>query len=287
MGAALVDGIVSCPSKAYCHNQDDSWSSPSGTPISHPVHRSLANTQSSRQAVIMPVVRLEQAMYVRLENFELLTKRTFHEVQRAILKHKDFLDALQGDSDWAFVIKIHAFLEALLTSLIRSHSGDFKLGGIASRLPMSSSDGISKLELVKANALLSPEQMRFIKRIGEVRNLLAHEVGMVDSFLFSDYISKFDGNQLKNWRRDMTYFLAEDKINHLSDVAVAEPRSLITEALLDLICQIEGSMVLVDITSESHDVGLEDTKQLVDSLVEKLGIEVETRTHSVELDGHS
>ena len=128
-------------------------------------------------------------MYIRLENAELLTKRTFQEVQHAILQHKDFLDALQDDSDWAFIIKIHAFLEALLTSLIRSHSGGFRLGDIASRLPMNSSDGISKLELVKANKLLSAEQMRFIRRIGEIRNRLAHEVGMVDAFSLVDYES--------------------------------------------------------------------------------------------------
>lgn len=124
-------------------------------------------------------------MLIRLENAELLARRTFQEVQHAILQHKDFLDALQDDSDWAFVIKIHAFLEVLLTSLIRSHSGDFRLGDLASRLPMNSSDGISKLELVKANHLLSPEQMRFIRRIGELRNRLAHEVGMVDAFSLS------------------------------------------------------------------------------------------------------
>ncbi len=226
-------------------------------------------------------------MYVRLENAELFARRTVHEVERSILQHRDFLDSLQDDSDWAFVIKIHAFLEALLTALICSHSGDFQLGDIASRLPMNSSDGISKLELVKANSLLSPEQMRFIKKFGEIRNLLAHEVSLVDSFSFVEHVSKLDGNQLKNWKRDMTYFLIEDEDNHLSDMAVTEPRSAIAEALLDLICQIEGSRVLVDINSKSEDVAREDTQQLVDSLVEKLGIEVKTTTHSFEVGGHS
>jgi hypothetical protein len=102
-------------------------------------------------------------MYVRLENAELFIRRTCQEIQHAILQHKEFLGALQDDSDWAFVIKTHAFLEAILTSLIRSHSGGFRLGDIVSRLPMNSSGGISKLELVKANQLLSHEQMRFIR----------------------------------------------------------------------------------------------------------------------------
>lgn len=226
-------------------------------------------------------------MYIRLEHAELLTRRTFEEVQHAIFQHKDFLDALQDDSDWAFVIKIHAFLEALLTALIRSHSGSFELGDIASRLPMNSSDGISKLEPVKANQLLSPEQMRFIKRIGEIRNRLAHEVGMVDSFSFLDYISGFDGNQIKNWRRDMTYYLPEDENRFSSELAVNDPRSAITEALLDLICQIEGSRVLVEVNSDMQDVARDDTKQLLDSLVEQQVITVEGSTHTFELGGHS
>lgn len=226
-------------------------------------------------------------MYIRLENAELLTRRTFQEVQHAILRHNDFLDALQDDSDWAFVIKIHAFLEALLTSLIRSHSGGFRLGDIASRLPMNSSDGISKLELVKANQLLSHEQMRFIRRIGEIRNRLAHEVGMVDAFSIVDYVSDFDGNQIKNWRRDMTYFLLEDENRFSSDIAVNDPKSAITEALLDIICQIEGSRVLVDINSDMQDVAKEDTQQLLDSLVEQQVIKVVESAHTFELGGHS
>jgi len=214
-------------------------------------------------------------------------RRASTEIEQAILSHRDFLDSLQGDSDWAFVIKIHAFLEALVTSLISSYSGAFRLGDIASRLPMNSSDGISKLELVKANSLLSLEQMRFIKKFGEVRNQLAHEVSLVDSFSFVEYISKLDGNQLKNWRRDLTFFLIEDDGRNHSDLAVADPRLAITEALLDLVCHIETSKVVNDIDSESQKVMKVDTKELVDSLAEKLGVEVASSTHSFEVGGQS
>lgn len=226
-------------------------------------------------------------MLLRLENAELFIRRTCQEVQHAILQHSEFLSALKDDSDWAFVIKTHAFLEAILTSLIRSHSGDFKRGDIASRLQMNSSDGISKLGLIKANQLLSHEQMRFIRRLGEIRNLLAHEVGLVDTFAFRVYVSRLDGNQMKNWRRDMTYFMLEDPTRYPSDVSVSDPRLAITEALLDLIRQIEGSRVQVDMKSEIQEVVEEDTMQLIDSLVEKQGNEVETRTHFIKLGENS
>jgi ribosome recycling factor len=85
----------------------------------------------------------------------------------------------------------------------------------------------------------------------------------------------------------MTCFMLEDPNRLFSDVAVADPRSAITEALLGLTSLIEGSKVRVDMNSEIQEAFKEDTKQLVDSLVEKHGIEVETRTHYLELDGHS
>jgi hypothetical protein len=226
-------------------------------------------------------------MYLRRENAELLLRRASTETEQAILSHKDFLDSLQSDSDWAFAIKIHAFLEALITSLISTHSGAFRLGNIASRLPMNSSDGISKLELVKANSLLSLEQMRFIKKLGEVRNQLAHEVSLVDSFSFAEYISILDGNQLKNWQRDLTFFLIEDDGKNHLNLAVSDPRLAITEALLDLICHIETSKVFRDIDSESQNVMRADTKELVDSMAEKLGVEVASSSHSFELGGQS
>jgi hypothetical protein len=110
---------------------------------------------------------------------------------------------------------------------------------------------------------------------------------MVDAFSLVDYVSEFDGNQIKNWRRDMTYFLLEDENRFSSDMAVNDPRSAITEALLDLICQIEGSRVLVDINSDMQDVAKEDTKQLLDSLVEQQVIKVVESAHTIELGGHS
>jgi hypothetical protein len=226
-------------------------------------------------------------MYVRLENAKRLTKRTFQETQAAIKQHEKFLFSLEEDSDWAFVIKIHAFLEGLITSLICSHFGDLRLGAIPPRLPMISSDGICKLELVKANQLLSSEQMRFIRMLGEVRNPLAHDVSMVEAFSFDDYISNLDANQKKNWRRDLTYYTLGDPKRHHPEVALTEPRETIAGALLDLIGTIEGLRVLASMNKEGDDVAKEDTKQMIDYLIETTGAEVETRTHSIDLGGDS
>lgn len=226
-------------------------------------------------------------MYVRLVNAQQFAKRTYEETIGAIKQHEQFLCSLENDSDWAFVIKIHAFLEVLITSLIRSHSGKFNLGEIAPRLPMNSSDRISKLELVSANQLLSTEQVRFIKMLGEVRNRLAHDVRMVDAFSFEDHIAALDANQKKNWRRDLSHFLLGDPSRHSPDVALIDPREAITGALPDIICKIEGSRVLVSLSKEGDVVAKKDTKQLIESLIETSGATVETRTHSIDLCGDS
>jgi hypothetical protein len=222
-------------------------------------------------------------MYVRSENADQHIRRTGERVKDAITKHEQFLSSLKDDSDWAFVIKIHAFLESLITSLVNSHSGEFRLGAIAPRLPMNSSDGICKLELVKANQLLSSEQMRFIRSLGEVRNQLAHDVCMVEAFSFDEYIGRLDSNQKKNWKRDLTYYAVEDPSRHFPEAAITEPRVTIAEALLDLICTIEGSIVLVAMIKEGDDIAKEDTKQLIDSFIATTGAEVETSTNSDDL----
>jgi hypothetical protein len=223
------------------------------------------------------------AMYVRLENAQQFAQRTYQEITNAIKQHEQFLVSLEDDSDWAFAIKAHAFLEVLVTSLIRSHSGNFNLGEIAQRLPMNSSDKISKLELVSANQLLSTEQVRFIKMLGEVRNRLAHDVSMVDAFSFEEHIGTLDANQKKNWRRDMSYAFLEDPSQHSPDVSLNDPRKSITCALLDIICTIEGSRTLAVLSKDSDAIAREDTKQLIESLIKTSGATVETGTHSINL----
>jgi hypothetical protein len=227
-------------------------------------------------------------MYLTLQNSELLIRRTAEEIYSVMLQHQAFLEALENDSDWAFIIKSHAFLEALLSSLLDSYSGSFRLGAMAARLPMNSADGVSMLELVKANELLNSEQIRFIKKIGEIRNQLAHKIDMVAAFSFDDYIASLDGNQLKNWRRDIAYFELEGVSQKTTYLAVQEPRLSIAEALLDIICQVEESRVLAKNLAEGKVVAERDTKELLDSLMEKQGVEVkESRTITIELGGVS
>jgi hypothetical protein len=106
---------------------------------------------------------------------------------------------------------------------------------------------------------------------------------MVEAFSFDEYIGRLDSNQKKNWKRDLTYYAVEDPSRHFPEAAITEPRVTIAEALLDLICTIEGSIVLVAMIKEGDDIAKEDTKQLIDSFIATTGAEVETSTNSDDL----
>jgi hypothetical protein len=228
-------------------------------------------------------------MLLRLENAERITRWTVQEIQRSVVKHKEFLESLEHDSDWAFSVKIHAFLEALVTSLIATYSGNFRLGALASRLPMSSSDGLSKLELVKENNLMSPERIKFIKKIGEIRNKLAHDIKMIEGFKFPDYIKSLDNNQLGQWKRCLSCSLSMSEHEDAEDyfnLAETNPRDVIYLGLVDVVCTIEGDKVTFNAHSMCEDNARVDTMAALESYQSELGNECQERSHtfSIELD---
>jgi hypothetical protein len=123
--------------------------------------------------------------------------------------------------------------------------------------------------------------------LGEVRNRLAHDVRIVEAYSFEDHIGFLDANQIKNWRRDMSCFLLDKPSRHSPDAALTDPRKAITGALLDKICTIEGSRVLVVLSEEGDAIAREDTSQLIEFLIENSGATVETQMHSIDLFGDS
>jgi hypothetical protein len=154
---------------------------------------------------------------------------------------------------------------------------------------MSSSEGLSKLELVKANKLMRPEQIGFIKKIGEIRNRLAHDVDMIEGFKFQDHIASLDKNQLGQWKLCLSRSLstrdegdAEDYFN----LAESEPRYIISAGLLDVLCLIEGSKAEFLAHSKAEEVAKVDTLEILESYQAKSGLKSEeySYTFSIELD---
>ena len=77
---------------------------------------------------------------------------------------------LLEESDWSFIVKAQAILETAVTSLLVAHLGKPELEDvIAEHLEMS-----QRIKMLSALNLCSPEQREMMRRLGNLRNRLAH-----------------------------------------------------------------------------------------------------------------
>jgi hypothetical protein len=80
------------------------------------------------------------------------------------------IDLLLEESDWSFIVKAQAILETAVTSLLVAHLGKPELEDvIAESLEMS-----QRIKMLSALNLCSPEQREMMRRLGNLRNKLAH-----------------------------------------------------------------------------------------------------------------
>jgi hypothetical protein len=99
-----------------------------------------------------------------------------------------FFNELIQEEDWSFVIKLHTFLDACLTHTICSVLGKPELEAVIARLEMSNNQS-GKLAFAKKLNILTPPQRRFISRLSQLRNELAHNAHAVD-FSFEHYMNQ-------------------------------------------------------------------------------------------------
>lgn len=77
---------------------------------------------------------------------------------------------LLEQSDWAFIVKAQAILETAVTALLVAHLGRRELADvIAEDLEMS-----QRIKMLSALNLCSPAQREMMRRLGSLRNRLAH-----------------------------------------------------------------------------------------------------------------
>lgn len=77
---------------------------------------------------------------------------------------------LLEQSDWAFIVKAQAILETAVTSLLVAHLGKPELEDfVAEDLEMS-----QRIKMLSALNLCSPAQREMMRRLGNLRNKLAH-----------------------------------------------------------------------------------------------------------------
>jgi hypothetical protein len=107
------------------------------------------------------------------------------------------------ESDWAFVIKTHALIEAALTHLITAALQDFRLAELVGRLETSGAT-TGKLAFISKMELLPERYRRFIRRFSELRNELVHDVSN-SNFTFSTYIDGLNKDQRKSFKSAFSF----------------------------------------------------------------------------------
>lgn len=91
----------------------------------------------------------------------------------------------EDKSDWAFVIKICAAIEAATTQLLTEILGQEEIRKNITRIPLVEG-AWSKLELIKSLKLLSDDVITYIRHLAELRNSLAHDIRRIN-FSFDEH----------------------------------------------------------------------------------------------------
>jgi hypothetical protein len=99
---------------------------------------------------------------------------TTAEFQERLGLPKGFFDGLLKESDWAFVIKLHASLESCLTRAICAKLGRPELEDIFARLE-TSNESTGKIAFAKRLGLLDRRMQKFVRTLSEIRNKIVHD----------------------------------------------------------------------------------------------------------------
>jgi len=146
---------------------------------------------------------------VKIINHEIRELEISIEVQEGF-----FNNLLNSESDWSFIIKLHAFLEAGCTVLITKALGKDELTDVISRLEMSGND-YGKTIFISRLSLLSKGAINYIRKLSMIRNYYVHNLINI-SLSLEDYVKTMDKNQRDNFVTSIGYDMAEDfKIGEL------------------------------------------------------------------------
>lgn len=135
---------------------------------------------------------------------------------------------LNDDDDWSFVIKIHAILESVLSSLLVQYFNEPKLEEVFANLEMGNVKS-GKIKIIEKLGIINMDQIDFIRKLGALRNSLIHNIKNID-FSFEKNKDKAELNELlksasKNWTQGL---LKGDKNRELLNTAVELiPRGMI------------------------------------------------------------
>jgi len=125
------------------------------------------------------------------------------------------------DTDWAFVIKLHALIEAAISHLLAMELRRNELEKVFSRLDISNKH-TGKAAFVEALELLDKPARTFMHSLSTLRNSLVHDVKNVD-FDLEKYVSEMSDQKKKQFVLDFN-LLSTEVTNDIRKLFLVDPR---------------------------------------------------------------
>lgn len=104
------------------------------------------------------------------------------EIDKGIIKiqenlglQEEFFKKLLKENDWSFIIKLHALFENIINEFLVFHLNEPKLLKIISRLELSNKT-TGKIAFLKELELINHEEVKYISKLAELRNILVHNI---------------------------------------------------------------------------------------------------------------
>ena len=147
-------------------------------------------------------------------------KLGINELENEIGVPKGFFDSLSHEDSWSFIIKLHAFLESLLSISLSLSLHQNSLLDEFIALPMSASK-YGKIIFAKKIGLLDSEMVRFFRSLSELRNLLVHNVSNV-TFSLKKYYEDLPTKQKDSFYKKFSIGLIRSGDDNLTNKILFE-----------------------------------------------------------------
>ena len=184
-----------------------------------------------------------------------------------IQKCRDFLNKIEDDSDWAFLIKVHSLIDNSVTDVLVTFLGEPKARRLLERLPLADQE-IGKLSLAKDFSILDAPQRRFIRNLSTLRNNLAHRSDHVD-FTFNEYLSGLDKRQLIAWQEAILCFPIDSQESraYWQRMALNQPRTTVWFSTYLLIALLNVAAMEKQAGRKTNEAALKTAEEIYQSLV--------------------
>jgi len=169
---------------------------------------------------------------------------------------KGLFALLENNSDWAFFIQISAYIELLLSNGIKAHFEEESLETSFEKLPLIDS-GFGKTHIAKSVGLITKEHEKFIQKVAEIRNILAHDFNALN-FTLDDYVQSMDKNQKKSFIKQISY-MGEEFI----PLYEAKPKMVFVLNIVFMSAQIEQGLFASKKERDLNKLELECLRELV------------------------